>query len=228
MYDATSMIMERFKNSDRTDSEMTIDAPIFFDDWKIIPGEYDIEDDDKYDSNNKSYALRAQDYGINDRISYYLEYSDPDKDEWKTMSYNDPVYELTSDTERVDHKLYYIKSVNDSGEDIYDLYKDELPATNNQTVYEKFGLYYADNAGKYRIRAEIRSGLNNYANTISDVAIFPKPIAPVLDTSKVISVILEPQEDNTYTTTLTAPIVGDLPVGEISYNWTDENGKSLS
>lgn len=223
VYDATDMIVSRFQNSEATDEESTVDAPIFFDRWKLVGGDnYNISDDDGYDLITETYALKTQAYGTGS-ITYYLQVSEPDKDEWTNAPYEKPLYELTEDTEKVDNKTYYTQILDESGKVTgYQVYEGELPTASNTTVYEKFGLYYVNDAGKYRMRAQNRVGAN-YANAISDVLVFPAPIAPIVDTSTA-HIILEAQEDGTNTATLTAPIIGELPTGTIYYQWSNANG----
>lgn len=218
VYDATEMIINRFQNSEPTDSETTVDAPIFLLD--LVAGDnYNISDNDGHDLEVNTYALKTQAYGTG-RVTYYLESSEPDKNEW-TSSYNEePYYELTKDTVKKDNKIYYIQLVDEeSGKVIgYQVYDGDLPTSSNSTVFEKFGLYFVNDAGKYRMRAQNRVGAN-YANTLSSTMIFPAPVAPTVDNSKTISAILEAQGDGTNTVILTTPIVGELPTGTISYEW---------
>lgn len=222
VYDATDMIINRFQNSEPSDSESTVDAPIFLLD--LVAGDnYNISDDDGHDLFVDTYALKAQAYGTG-RVTYYLETSEPDKDEW-TSVYSDPYYELTKDTTPVENKTYYTQ-VEVDGVMAYQVYEGELPTSNNTTVYEKFGLYYVNDAGKYRVRAQNRVGAN-YANALSKIMIFPEPVAPVVDTA-VQHIILTEQADGTYTANLTAPVVGDLPEGTITYQWSSQKSGNLT
>lgn len=220
VYDATEMIINRFQNSEPTDSETTVDAPIFLLD--LIAGDnYNISDNDGHDLLIETYALKAQAYGTG-RVTYYLESSEPDKNEW-TSTYEEPYYELTKDTTPAANKTYYTAIVDTAGAITgYQVYEGELPTSNNTTVYEKFGLYFVNDAGKYRVRAQNRVGAN-YANALSKTVIFPAPIAPTVNTETA-SVILEAQGDGTNTAILTAPVVGELPTGAISYQWSNANG----
>lgn len=222
VYDAKEMIISRFKNSEQTDSESTVDAPIFLLDL-VAGDDFNISDPDGHDTVIDTYALKTQAYGTG-RVTYYLERSELDKDEW-TSSYNeDPHYELTEDTERHPNKTYYLQIVDEetgkvTGHQVFD---GELPTSSNSTVYERFGLYFINDAGKYRMRAQNRVGAK-YANALSKTMIFPEPAAPVVD-STLKNIILERQADGSYTTTLTAPVVGDLPKGdEILYHWNSDS-----
>ena len=220
VYDATDMIKSRFQNSEPTDSEATVDAPIFLLD--LIAGDnYNISDYDGHDYEVNTYALKTQAYGTG-RVTYYLESFDPDKG-WVSSYNEESYYELTKDTEKQDNKIYYIQLVDEESGKItgYQVYDGDLPTSSNTTIFEKFGLYFIDSAGKYRMRAQNRVGAN-YANALSNTMIFPDPIAPIVNTETA-SIILD--ENNT--AILTAPIVGELPIGTISYQWSDVGNKPL-
>ena len=225
-YDAKEMIINRFQNSVLTDGEIAIDAPIFFDEYKLVAGDYDLFNNDGYDLFPESYALKTQAYGSG-RITYFLEASEPDKNDWTSVPYVEPTYILTKDETKKENKIYYKQLLDqESGKILgYTVLEEneEIPSVNNQTVFEKFGLYYITDAGKYRMRAQNRVGAN-YANILSDVVTFPAPVAPVVDTTTE-SVILTKQPDGSSSATLSVPVIGELPTGAITYQWSStKNG----
>lgn len=226
VYDAKEMIITRFVNSEATDEESTVDAPTFLLD--LVEGyEYNISDNDGFDLYDDRYALKVQAYGTG-RITYYLEYADIGSDTWVGQTYKDPHYELTKDTVRNVNKTYYEQVIDEKTGKVsgYTVFDGELPTASNTTIYEKFGLYYATDAGKYRLRAQNRVGAN-YANQLSKIMEFPGPVTPSVNTEQQ-AIQLTVNGDGTTTAPLNIPVIGSLPSGTNTYKWTADAADSTT
>ena len=219
-YDATEMIINRFQNSQITDENLAVDAPTFLLD--LIAGkDYDISDPDSYDDFVESYTLRVSAYGTG-YVSYSVQTA-PCGGAWEQPSALDETYILTTDAEKVNHKIYY-KQVETDGVVGYEIYDGDLPLPEkNTTIYERVGEYKVETAGEYRLIATNRQGAK-WADKPSNTVVFPMPEMPVVNRDKnPFPVILQPATDEggnaINAADLTVALIGDAPKGTLTYSW---------
>lgn len=211
------MIKDRFQNSKKDNVDTDVPAPIFS--LNLVPGEYDIHNDDGYDNNLNSYALKAQAIGGN--ITYTLKRSNPGSAVWTPLDKSTikEDYFLTTDTERNPAKIYY-RQVETDGVYAYVVYESTFDAETNDNIYEKYCVAFVSAPGEYLIEAKNRSGISSTSLNSNHVT-FPKPEAPVIKTGPLArflddegKVTLKVEYDDDY----------NLPAGEFTYNWLDKNG----
>lgn len=215
--DLLDMIKDRFQNSKKDNVDTDVPAPIFS--LNLVPGEYDIHNDDGYDNKSNSYALKAQAIGGN--ITYTLKRSNPGSAVWTPLDKSTikEDYFLTTDTERNPAKIYY-RQVETDGVYAYVVYESTFDAETNDNIYEKYCVAFVSAPGEYLIEAKNRSGISSTSLNSNHVT-FPKPEAPVIKTGPLArflddegKVTLKVEYDDDY----------NLPAGEFTYNWLDKNG----
>lgn len=215
--DLLDMIKDRFQNSKKDNVDTDVPAPIFS--LNLVPGEYDIYNDDGYDQNSNSYALKAQAIGGN--ITYTLKKSNPGSAVWTPLDKSTikEEYFLTTDTERNPAKIYYTR-VETNGVYAYPVYESTFDAESNGNIYEKYCVAFVSAPGEYLIEAKNRSGISS-ASLDSNHVIFPQPEAPVIKTGPLARLL---DDEGKVTLEVEYKDGYHQPIGECTYNWLDKNG----
>lgn len=149
---------------------------------------------------------------------------------WQARNLDDVIFAIdskgvdmieTTDTERVEGKLYYYKMTNESGQEIYKLYSGELDENSimnaeiGGVVYEKLTSATVGKVGKYVVSAtnRVRHAMTKVQ---SDTLIIPWPVQPVITTDVNAAEVLEPGKEYEVTLKVVADIADR---GDLRYYW---------
>lgn len=225
--DVKNMILERFQNSELTDGNLAVDAPAFIID--LVEGaDYDISKPDGYDEFTEHYQLRVSAYSTDGgRISYSIVSAEPNAELPSVGVALEDSYVLTKDTVKDSRKIYYQEVEKDGVKGWEQFTGTDIP-TINETVYERVGVYYVKDAGKYRIVAQNRLGAK-YVDKGSQIVTFPAPEVPNVKVSdgEYYSIQFETVTDENgkeqNQALLSVSLMGETPKGDLSYAWTYED-----
>lgn len=216
--DIIDMIKARFQNSEKDEVATDVPAPTFL--LNLTTGEYDVYNDDSYDQDTNSYALKVQAVGSGN-VTYVLKKAPQGSATWVNQD-NSVIkidYLQTTDTVRNPAKIYYTRvEKEEGGVYAYEVYTSEFDADSNQGIYEQYCFAFVSAPGDYLIQAKNRVGISSKSLDSNRVT-FPKPIAPVIETGP-IAVLLNDEGK----ATLNVNYLEARPVGECTYNWLDKNG----
>ena len=216
--DIIDMIKARFQNSEKDEVATDVPAPTFL--LNLTTGEYDVYNDDSYDQDTNSYALKVQAVGSGN-VTYVLKKAPQGSATWVNQD-NSVIkidYLQTTDTVRNPAKIYYTRvEKEEGGVYAYEVYTSEFDADSNQGIYEQYCFAFVSAPGDYLIQAKNRVGISSKSLDSNRVT-FPKPIAPVIETGP-IAVLLNDEGK----ATLNVNYLEARPVGECTYSWLDKNG----
>ena len=166
--DLTGMLIKRLKRSTVTEAVDPAEAPVI----KVEPD----EDETDLDVDGR-YLFKSQAYSTDSGIISYVLYKDGQAQRDKKL-YNDG-FALTDDENKTDAKDTYYEKVVVDGVSSFKPYQGNTIPDNNETIYEKFGMYELTTAGVYSVEVTNSKGVSTSVKTTKTVTI-PRPSIPTI------------------------------------------------